>query len=164
VGTNDAVIDFESGMTAEYQISSILIKGATGSQAYTMLWEDNTTTYSNNIVLPSDIDTWRRLIFITAGKTLHKLTLFPTDTAGGVLYFADAMTFDGDLEAISNFYQNGQVNIRHEGIVASAEPATGTWEDTDIIYKANSVAGDYIGWVCTTAGTPGTWREFGAIL
>jgi hypothetical protein len=42
-------------------------------------------------------------------------------------------------------------------------PTTGTWANGDICYKSNSVAGGYIGWACTTAGTPGTWKTFGAI-
>lgn len=44
---------------------------------------------------------------------------------------------------------------------ASAPPSTGTFRAGDIILKA--AASDYSGWICTTAGTPGTWRKFGLI-
>lgn len=40
---------------------------------------------------------------------------------------------------------------------ASAAPTEGTWAVGDICYKTNPSATDYPGWVCTTAGTPGTW-------
>ena len=33
----------------------------------------------------------------------------------------------------------------------------------DIIYNTAPVSGGYIGWVCTVAGTPGTWKTFGLI-
>ena len=46
---------------------------------------------------------------------------------------------------------------------SSAIPTTGTWSVGDIIYQATPVAGGNIGWVCVTAGTPGTWKSFGAI-
>jgi hypothetical protein len=45
----------------------------------------------------------------------------------------------------------------------SAVPTTGTWLRGDIVYNFSPTAGDFIGWVCTTAGTPGTWKTFGAI-
>ena len=42
-------------------------------------------------------------------------------------------------------------------------PATGTWTVGDILYVTSPVAAGNIGWVCTTTGTPGTWKTFGAI-
>jgi parallel beta-helix repeat protein len=46
---------------------------------------------------------------------------------------------------------------------SSAIPTTGTFRAGDIIFTASPSAGGTIGWVCTTAGTPGTWKTFGAI-
>jgi hypothetical protein len=45
----------------------------------------------------------------------------------------------------------------------TAAPTTGTWVVGDIVYQATPVAGGNIGFVCVTAGTPGTWKTFGAI-
>lgn len=45
----------------------------------------------------------------------------------------------------------------------SAAPTTGTFNIGDIVYNSAPTAGGYIGWVCVTAGTPGTWKTFGAI-
>ncbi len=51
-------------------------------------------------------------------------------------------------------------------IYGSGTPGAGvgTWVVGDIIFDDSPVAGGYIGWVCTVAGDPGTWRAWGAIL
>lgn len=46
---------------------------------------------------------------------------------------------------------------------AAAAPTTGTWAVGDRVFDTSPSAGGHIGWVCTTAGTPGTWKTFGAI-
>lgn len=48
-------------------------------------------------------------------------------------------------------------------IRGTAAPSTGTWERGDIAWNSAPSAGGTIGWVCTTAGSPGTWKTFGAI-
>jgi parallel beta-helix repeat protein len=45
----------------------------------------------------------------------------------------------------------------------SAAPTTGTWAVGDMVYNSTPTAGSYLGWVCITAGTPGTWKGFGLI-
>jgi hypothetical protein len=42
-------------------------------------------------------------------------------------------------------------------------PTTGTWAVGDQVMVYNPVSGGPIGYVCTTAGTPGTWKSFGTI-
>lgn len=42
-------------------------------------------------------------------------------------------------------------------------PATGTWAVGDLVWATTPTAGGKIGWVCVTAGTPGTWKAWGAI-
>ena len=42
-------------------------------------------------------------------------------------------------------------------------PTTGIWSLGDKIIKMTPTAGGNIGWVCTVAGTPGTWKAFGTI-
>lgn len=48
-------------------------------------------------------------------------------------------------------------------IESSAAPVGGIWKVGDIVWNTAPVAGGTIGFVCTTAGTPGTWKAFGAI-
>ena len=45
----------------------------------------------------------------------------------------------------------------------AAAPTTGTWKQGSIVYDSGAAAEGTIGWVCTTAGTPGTWKTFGVI-
>jgi hypothetical protein len=45
----------------------------------------------------------------------------------------------------------------------SSAPASGTWQRGDVVYNTGAAAEGYVGWVCVTAGTPGTWKGFGAI-
>ena len=45
----------------------------------------------------------------------------------------------------------------------SAAPTTGTWAVGDRFWNSAPASAGYIGWVCTVAGTPGTWKGFGTI-
>lgn len=46
---------------------------------------------------------------------------------------------------------------------SGAAPTTGTWSQGDIVWNVTATAGGFAGWICTTAGTPGTWKTFGVI-
>jgi len=59
--------------------------------------------------------------------------------------------------------KTGAINSSLVRMLDSAAPTTGTWVVGDIVYNDTPAAGGFIGWVCTTAGTPGTWKTFGAI-
>lgn len=45
----------------------------------------------------------------------------------------------------------------------TAAPTTGAWARGDIVWNRDPAAAGYAGWICVTAGTPGTWKRFGAI-
>jgi hypothetical protein len=46
---------------------------------------------------------------------------------------------------------------------ASAAPTTGAHARGEIVFNNAPSAAGKVGWVCVTAGTPGTWKPFGAI-
>lgn len=48
-------------------------------------------------------------------------------------------------------------------IFDTAAPTSGTWVQGDTVTNTSPTAGGFIGWVCVTGGTPGTWKTFGAI-
>ena len=52
---------------------------------------------------------------------------------------------------------------RREVQGAYATTTTGTWAVGDIVWNTAPAASGNIGWVCTAAGTPGTWKTFGTI-
>jgi hypothetical protein len=77
----------------------------------------------------------------------------------------------------SNFARNSRIWDRANGVVwecvvdlswvtrsyGTAAPATGTWRRGDVVWNSLPSASGNIGWTCVTAGTPGTWKAFGAI-
>lgn len=46
---------------------------------------------------------------------------------------------------------------------AAAAPTEGTWSAGDVLLNTSPASGGFVGWVCVTGGTPGTWKTFGAI-
>jgi hypothetical protein len=64
----------------------------------------------------------------------------------------------GGKQALSSYTLDGK--LRDTG---TAAPVSGTYAVGDIIFNSTPAAAGTIGWVCTTAGTPGTWKTFGAI-
>jgi hypothetical protein len=45
----------------------------------------------------------------------------------------------------------------------SAAPTTGTYARGSVVYTNSATATGYRGWICVTAGSPGTWKTWGAI-
>lgn len=69
-----------------------------------------------------------------------------------------------DASDISTSTWNVAQNINHPlELWGTAPPVTGTYPKNTILWNTDPVPNGTIGWVCTTAGTPGTWRSFGAI-
>ena len=48
-------------------------------------------------------------------------------------------------------------------VKASGIPTTGKYNVGDTILNAAPAAGNYYGWICISAGNPGTWKGFGLI-
>jgi len=59
--------------------------------------------------------------------------------------------------------QDNQYLMRYRERYHSAAPTTGYWNIGERVYDSTPSAGGKLGWVCVTAGTPGTWKAFGAI-
>jgi hypothetical protein len=56
-----------------------------------------------------------------------------------------------------------QINFTLNTAIAGVPPTAGTYAQGAIVLDSNPVSGGFIGWVCVTAGTPGTWKTFGPI-
>lgn len=69
-------------------------------------------------------------------------------------YFSGAMLAYG--------LTNSVADARFVGFGDSA-PGSGTWTRGDIVFSVIPSAGGKVGWVCTTAGSPGVWKPFGVI-
>lgn len=76
--------------------------------------------------------------------------------------------FSGNKSTSGALLDNGTPNsyyelYRNRVIRAAAAPTTGTWKNGDRCDYITPTAGGKVGAVCTVGGTPGTWKEFGAI-
>ena len=54
-------------------------------------------------------------------------------------------------------------SLRVRQFADSAAPTSGSWRRGDIVWNVSPSAAGQIGWVCVSAGTPGTWKTFGVI-
>jgi|GEM_PF-3060416 len=83
----------------------------------------------------------------------------------GSFYYNDnlaTMTFKGGVALQTTVISYKVINGKRLGNSA-AIPVNGTWARGDVLINRNAAAAGKAGWICTTAGSPGTWKPFGAI-
>jgi hypothetical protein len=84
-------------------------------------------------------------------------------------YGTDTTVGSGARVAVFPVWKNSLALIRASDVMGLISPAgvaaptSGTWAVGDIVYNSSPEAGGNMGWVCTGAGTPGTWKPFGNI-
>lgn len=76
--------------------------------------------------------------------------------------FVNTVTTGTAYVSSDNYYQPTQYRTV-QIISGTAAPTTGYWKVGSIVYNTVPTAGGTIGFVCTTEGSPGTWKTFGAI-
>jgi len=59
--------------------------------------------------------------------------------------------------------ERGSHGPQQRDFYGNVAPSSGTYGLGDRVWNTAPAAGGWIGWVCITAGTPGTWKRFGAI-
>ena len=59
--------------------------------------------------------------------------------------------------------ERGALGPQQRDYYGTAAPGSGTYARGDRVWNTTPSATGWIGWVCVTAGTPGTWKGFGAI-
>lgn len=87
------------------------------------------------------------------GNTVDAASLpYPTTGgASGTTMRTNAKIHEGD-----NSWQSKQIWY-------TAAPTVGTWAVGDMVWNSTPASAGFIGWVCTTAGTSGTWKTWGVI-
>lgn len=70
---------------------------------------------------------------------------------------------DNSADVTNEYRFNFDAQPREQKAGMTAAPTTGAHVVGEIVWHATPASGGNIGWVCTTAGTPGTWKTFGAI-
>lgn len=51
----------------------------------------------------------------------------------------------------------------NQRFMSTAAPTTGAWPVGAVVWNSAPASGGVLGWVCTAAGTPGTWVSFGGM-
>ena len=87
-------------------------------------------------------------------STLNNLVV--TGNVTSALGYSESTAVIAHVTNASNSWNSAETD-------GSAAPTGGTWAVGDRVYNTSPTAGGTMGWVCTTAGTPGTWKTFGAI-
>lgn len=83
-------------------------------------------------------------------------------------YFGVGTNNPQDLMHIANGYLRCDYGLKLSSNLnrieyAGSIPTSGTWSRGDIVFNNAPSAGGFVGWVCVAAGTPGTWKTWGAI-
>ena len=104
---------------------------------------------------------------------LHFATLYGASTTvrndrypSGNAYRETPNSARDPLQPFSQGAQNVGPAYLHgtlRNLLGTVAPTTGTWARGDKVWNTSTLAGGNVGWVCTTAGTPGTWKSFGTI-
>jgi hypothetical protein len=89
---------------------------------------------------------------------IHLRTDVPLNVQDGVLYSAG----EGLIQRV-NSADFTIPALQRKMVTRNAAPATGTWAQGDIAWNSAPTAGGFAGWICVTAGTPGTWKTFAVI-
>jgi len=127
---------------------------------YTLAYRIKTTSeiilsVGKNIIIPVNASTFETLyVTFMANAAVQTGLIFATTTPVNIQQLD---LYEGCVIGTDNGYQD---SLKKYGSVA---PATGTWKLNQVVYAKSPTASGFIGWVCTVAGTPGTWKTFGAI-
>jgi len=101
-----------------------------------------------------------------AAYQITSVTNLSQYAAGDLIRIAGAGAASADLDTvIANIAYDGSAVYIKDPIVTTVTGAALNLRSAvgDIKFKSAPSAGGTIGWVCTTAGQPGTWKTFGAI-
>ena len=105
-----------------------------------------------------NINVTNNRIAVTSG--VYGILLNPAATIVGVYIGQNKISGQSGAEV---YDPNNVVIYEITGSKATAAPTTGTWKLGDIVYNSAPSAGSVFGWVCITAGTPGTWVPFAGV-
>lgn len=146
----------------------IRVTGATGF-THDCVGTDDGTIINNDLYF-RDFDSRVYGISVSGSAVIHGNKIGNNDVVGAtsVAYYSSSATtnvigidnnyFYGTwlyTQLTSNSYNSG-LSVKTTSL--SAIPTSGTWARGDVVFNSAPSAGGTPGWVCVTAGTPGTWK------
>lgn len=132
-----------------YTITDNVVRDSGGNMRYGI---QNSSTNQATFVVARNVVT---------GATDYGARFVGTGT--NLLFFADNM-FSGTSGETLNAPATDQRGNKSRIFYGTAAPTAGAWLVGDVMWSTAPAAGGMVGWVCTTAGTPGTWKAFGGIV
>ncbi|MDF2800786.1 MAG: hypothetical protein K0S61_689 [Anaerocolumna sp.] len=176
IGTYESAnIDFKASLTTYYyRIASILDKGrmigvinnsgeksiaVTNAHSYVKFIFGSSAIFLPMIRIYRGTSTGVYDKYVDIPYTMSR-SLF--DTGEDVNGFAWKTNVSNTVDTLNTSYafEMHGTNIVSYG---TGIPTIGTWLRGDRIINMNPSASGYEGWICTVAGTPGTWKGFGVI-
>lgn len=111
------------------------------------------STLRSNAV--GEVVTIKTVSFVATSSTLNM-------TWQGDIELYGIQIVEGNLSAMANnpFLQSDF--SQPVTVSRSVVPTVGTWRVGDKVENSNPTT--HAGWICTVAGTPGTWKQYGAIV
>ena len=96
------------------------------------------------------------------GIVEHNMLIQPSGNSQMLL---SSPTFRPSVRTTNNTSTIGgaQIPVGRQEIFRSRIPNVGTCNVGDIAWNTAPVHGGYAGWLCTVAGSPGTWSQFGLV-
>jgi hypothetical protein len=136
-----------SGVTADCRIVGNVVSDAAGNMRYGLYL--NTSQQATITVRNNDL----------TGATDHGARM---DSTQGIKEWSGNV-LAGGLGATTGF-PSTFVRGAPGQATGTAAPTTGTWARGEVLWNRTPTPGGVLGWVCTTAGTPGSWSAFGRSL
>lgn len=100
---------------------------------------------------------------VDLGAGTHTLVVSST-VACRTVYASVGTVHSGDFyEFTEGSWSAFPGTFTHRVTYSISSGTVSTWAVGDRVWNPAPAAGGYIGWVCVTAGTPGTWKGFGEI-
>jgi len=149
--TDTATAFFVAGLRPQIDNVRIVGSGAQTSNAFEVV---DTTDYSG-MVANISVDTCNNGVVLNGVSEVKNIH---TDNVGNVNWRVGRAGGTGT----TSIYLDNMVESKLT-VYDDAAPSTGWWDRGDRAYDRSPTAGSTMGWVCTTAGSPGTWKTFGAI-
>jgi hypothetical protein len=132
-----------------------LVQAAIGSDPGVALTLADGSPWPYRLHGPRDSDQWWQLKWaeLDSAIPIRLSAELPGQTSG----------IPGGNLWMENGYYIGASDVRIRVFSGLTAPIAGTFQQGDRIMNVRPAVGDYAGWICTVAGSPGTWAPFGKI-
>jgi hypothetical protein len=152
-------------MLGDYEII-VRMKAASGTPDATItILVDDTIKHYNTFAISTTMATYSYRTTLVAGDigsgTTVSFDLISGASVAIIIDYIAVRPFFNDI--VISSYTAPAANAAYDGlgnriIFRSAAPVAGVWNVGDICFNTAPAANNTPGWVCTTAGTPGTWK------